>query len=690
MMEWTIRIICQMGYKIEPIFYQVMYMSVLAILVGCILLLIEEVLDKKITPKWKCVIWILFVLTLIIPINGRKDYEKQNFILQTLRPIQTISFQENVKEKTAEYENYIKKEDTTFEEFKKVRANLRKAYALSITFDVVLPIIWVLGIGVIFIYYLVKNMQFYHQMNQRKEFKDKRVQGILEIAKERLKIHKKKKIYLILQEEKKTPATCGVWNPKILIHESLLEKEDKEIEYIFMHELAHQKGKDLLINYGLILIEMLHWFNPFCKIFWKRIRQDIELKADEIVLTHLEKEERKQYGITLINQLAELMGEHYEVQVCHLIGIDNNTERRIFMIKMSNQFYTKTIRVAIISVVVILLILSIFLIGKVVKIEENSYEFDFSDLVSYQTLYIGDFDSVKRIARKLSLGNFIYSMETRPDNEVNCIRIKYGTYWIDKEKTKVYDTFIMMKKEEKEKILQKNALALLALVDNVDKVVFEVRDLNKDQDMILYEKEYDREQLQEKYGMDLRKYKEYPEQFPKEVTYIKECEKENVLEEKENLDKVEDKKEKEDSIVINTPIYIVGKCEVKSFKPTMKNAGGYTYDYFKDMNYMKKVYYKKINSYEEYQVYRNMWKDIYSMTQEDFKENFMIITAIENVSMLGLYVSNVEVKNKELIVELEKYKEGVTYNEEETCQSIKIPRTMETKNIVIRKVDYSN
>jgi len=134
------------------------------------------------------------------------------------------------------------------------------------------------------------------------------------------------------------------------------------------------------------------------------------------------------------------------------------------------------------------------------------------------------------------------------------------------------------------------------------------------------------------------------------------------------------------------------------------------------MIYNEKIYYKKINDYSEYKVVKNRWEEIIDMQEEDFKNNFMIITAIENTSMQGLIVDKIEVDNDALYIsliredaeniEFEKYKSGRgDFSEEQikefkeldkkyerTCICYLIPRTMEKENkmVINNKNDLIN
>lgn len=123
------------------------------------------------------------------------------------------------------------------------------------------------------------------------------------------------------------------------------------------------------------------------------------------------------------------------------------------------------------------------------------------------------------------------------------------------------------------------------------------------------------------------------------------------------------------------------KYEYKAFVPTFQN----NYDFTQDMAYSNKIYYKKINSYDEYSKIKERWNNIIEMSEEDFQENFMMITAIENVSMEGLTVNKIEADSKTLYISLIHYEDGVNYDENETCISYKISRELERENISVTR-----
>lgn len=60
------------------------------------------------------------------------------------------------------------------------------------------------------------------------------------------------------------------------------------------------------------------------------------------------------------------------------------------------------------------------------------------------------------------------------------------------------------------------------------------------------------------------------------------------------------------------------------------------------------IYYKKIQSYDEYIEEKNLYEDIIEMKEKDFEDNFIIIFMAENLEETGLYIDDIE-KDKENI-----------------------------------------
>ena len=82
-----------------------------------------------------------------------------------------------------------------------------------------------------------------------------------------------------------TPITFGFWKPVILLPIALVNQLSiEQTETLIIHELTHIKNNDYLLNWMLVIIEALYFFNPFIIIIAQKIKLEREKNCDEKVL----------------------------------------------------------------------------------------------------------------------------------------------------------------------------------------------------------------------------------------------------------------------------------------------------------------------------------------------------------------------------------------------------------------------
>ena len=85
----------------------------------------------------------------------------------------------------------------------------------------------------------------------------------------------------------KTPVTFGYFKPIILLPISLINNiTTQQAEIIILHELVHIKSKDYLLNWFLLFIETIYFFNPFIKIAAEKLKLEREKNCDIQVLNY--------------------------------------------------------------------------------------------------------------------------------------------------------------------------------------------------------------------------------------------------------------------------------------------------------------------------------------------------------------------------------------------------------------------
>ena len=82
-----------------------------------------------------------------------------------------------------------------------------------------------------------------------------------------------------------SPALFGLLRPKLLLPTGLIRRLDEsELRHVFLHELAHLRRHDVLLNWLAALLQIIHWFNPMIWFGFARMRADREFACDALAL----------------------------------------------------------------------------------------------------------------------------------------------------------------------------------------------------------------------------------------------------------------------------------------------------------------------------------------------------------------------------------------------------------------------
>lgn len=95
----------------------------------------------------------------------------------------------------------------------------------------------------------------------------------------------RQKISLFLSDTVSSPLTIGFLKPVILVPiASINHLSTDQLEAVLLHELAHIKRYDYLVNILISVVEISLFFNPFTQLISKSIRKERENSCDDWVL----------------------------------------------------------------------------------------------------------------------------------------------------------------------------------------------------------------------------------------------------------------------------------------------------------------------------------------------------------------------------------------------------------------------
>ncbi len=99
-----------------------------------------------------------------------------------------------------------------------------------------------------------------------------------------------------------TPAVTGIRWPSVLLPEDWGQRLDGDgLRHVLLHELHHVRRGDLIWNWVAVVLQALHWFNPFVWLALPRYHADAELRCDADAVARLSPSERLDYGHTLLS-----------------------------------------------------------------------------------------------------------------------------------------------------------------------------------------------------------------------------------------------------------------------------------------------------------------------------------------------------------------------------------------------------
>lgn len=100
------------------------------------------------------------------------------------------------------------------------------------------------------------------------------------------------------------PMLAGLFHPVILLPEDT--PEGSALRYALLHELTHFKRRDIWLKTLALLANIVHWFNPFMWYMVRLVERDTELACDEAAVRCLPPEEHASYGRTILNAVERL------------------------------------------------------------------------------------------------------------------------------------------------------------------------------------------------------------------------------------------------------------------------------------------------------------------------------------------------------------------------------------------------
>jgi len=200
----------------------------------------------------------------------------------------------------------------------------------------VLAWLWLAGGVVLAGYILLRAVGLWRAVISERPVTDQQILDLLEDCKMQMRV--RTLVGVVVTDKVKTPALFGFLRPRILLPQGLIETLGlDELHYVFLHELAHLKRRDIYLAWLVCLLQVLHWFNPLIWFAFRRMRADQEMAADALALSAAGTEESRRYGQTILSLLERFSRPQYLPSLAGILENPSHIERRIHMIAKFKQ-----------------------------------------------------------------------------------------------------------------------------------------------------------------------------------------------------------------------------------------------------------------------------------------------------------------------------------------------------------------
>lgn len=327
-----------------------------SILVGLILL-VKLVLKENLKVKWQYIMWFVLILRLILPWTPESSFSLFNLFSFMDKQIENSNISGIVQNDMILPNDLTVAEDRTLSSNSLGTASGATTGVYSAIKDVSwiyngLLVAWIFGVFSFAMYLFFTSRKFAQKIKNGSYVTSDKIMSIFEKCKIDMRL--KSNISLMTTNQIEGPTLYGLFSPKLLLPIKGLEDFSlNELRYIFLHELVHFKRKDILINWLMTGLLILHWFNPILWFAYKRMREDQELSCDAIAVSNIRSDEVKDYGYTLIKLLEKYSQTPRLPAVASFSANKSQLERRITMISL---FKKNSYKWSILGLVTLLII----------------------------------------------------------------------------------------------------------------------------------------------------------------------------------------------------------------------------------------------------------------------------------------------------------------------------------------------
>jgi beta-lactamase regulating signal transducer with metallopeptidase domain len=249
--------------------------------VAAIVLIVRHLAGRRLTPGWRCALWALVALRLLMPAAPQGTWSVFNLARAwpTNAPAVAPNASPGVATPAASPQITIRYGPAPFEPSSAAPVTRAEPqHPLPI-----LPVLWLAGVALVFLRTVLAHRRVRRVVSAATPVTDPATLALLDRCRRQMRVTRP--VRLLATDAVTGPALAGLRRPAILLPPGLADRlTPQQLSFVFLHELAHAKRLDLLGEWLIAALSALHWFNPLVWVAIHAYRADREAARDAMVL----------------------------------------------------------------------------------------------------------------------------------------------------------------------------------------------------------------------------------------------------------------------------------------------------------------------------------------------------------------------------------------------------------------------
>jgi beta-lactamase regulating signal transducer with metallopeptidase domain len=293
--------------------------SLAAAILAVVALLIQCACGRAIGPRWTYALWLLVVVRLMLPIAPASSFSVFN--LHASRPPAEMAQVDEPSTASA----------TPVLPLPEITVAQPPTSSPLFTGPLFAILVWLAGVAAYFSFCIVHYRRFAVWARRQTPVSNANVMEALREAQRLLDY--RREITILATTTLRVPALFGFLRPRLLVPQAMLDTwSTEELRHALLHELVHARRRDHLLNWGLIIVQAVHWFNPIAHFALRRLRAERELLCDAVALSCMSTQQHHSYGAALVKAAQAFARTRISPAIVPMINHNNEVKRRVSMI----------------------------------------------------------------------------------------------------------------------------------------------------------------------------------------------------------------------------------------------------------------------------------------------------------------------------------------------------------------------